>query len=122
MLMLERCSILLNRNDKMLLTVKHNGKKWEVDEFGHRVDGDVETDEDWYDYVRIKEGLPELTSAHRELLKYVQDYYRNNGIAPLPRRIFKEFGCCDIYKLFPTKNPIETIRIMAGAPVPIGIT
>ncbi len=106
----------------MSLTVKHNGKTWETDEGGFRIDNcpfDIEPDEDWYDYVRIKYGIPDLTSEHLKILEYIQDYYRNNGISPSLYKISNELKIKkkSIHKLFPTA---KAIIMMAGLPRPTG--
>jgi sulfur relay (sulfurtransferase) DsrC/TusE family protein len=101
--------------------VEHNGKEFEVDYDGYRVRFDIQPDEDWYDYVRIQEGLPEITSEQRELLEYIYIYFSRNGLAPMRRTIYKETNKSPdcISKLFPTKNPFKTVCIMAGLPMPI---
>ncbi len=103
--------------------VEHNGKTWCTDYEGYLLNFDP--DEDWYDYVRMKDGIPELTSEHRELLEFYQNFYKNNGIWPLKPILARELrklnksieGIC---KLFPSKNPLKTIHIMAGLPRPWG--
>lgn len=107
------------------IIVEHNGKKFEVDYDGYLYDffQYSNTDlEDWYDYVRMKEGIPEITPEHREVLKYFQDYFRKNGIAPTISRAPRELKKSkkSILKLFyPSKNPNTTIWVMAGLPRPI---
>ncbi len=106
------------------LIVVHNGKTWEVDYDGFRMDAsplDIKPDEDWYDYVRMKEGIPKLTSEHIEVLEYFQNFYRKMGLAPplgvATRELKKSKD--SLFKLFfPSKNPIMTIIMMAGLPQP----
>ena len=105
----------------MSLTVEHNGKQWEVDSQGYRIDCAVTPDEDWYDYVRIKEGMRDLTSEHRKILEYFQEYYRKNGaLGPQLKELKKGLNKSlrEIYELFP-RGP-TTVRIMAGFPSPMG--
>ena len=112
----------------MSLQVEHNGRTWHVDYDGFLIStvGDatlyVSPGEDWYDYVRMKNGIQELTFDHIEVLEFYQDYYRNNGIAPHIRLVAMEVKKTQdsILKLFmPSKNPILTIVIMAGLPHPV---
>ncbi len=101
--------------------VEHNDKTWKTDYEGYLINFDP--DEDWYDYVRVKDGVPELTSEHREILEFYQTFYKNNGIGPFKSRLTRELrklnksidGLCE---LFPSKNPLKTIHIMAGLPRP----
>jgi len=107
------------------LTVEHNGKSFEVDYDGYLYHGfeyySDEDLEDWYDYVRIKNGIPAITSENREVLKYYQNYYKKNGLAPIPRTRRKELNISDqsIQKLFPSKDSHLTIIMMAGLTRPI---
>lgn len=107
--------------------VEHNGKTWETDYEGYLLNFDP--DEDWYDYVRIKCGIPEITPEHLEILKYCQDYYRKNGIYPFMKQVTSRFRIKNykyIRKLFPSTDPkypknfYTTIMIMAGLPRPWG--
>ncbi len=107
------------------LIVVHNGKKWEVDHDGYLEDTSplfIKPDEDWYDYVRMREGIPELTFRHLEILEYYQRFYREKGVAPPISLATRELGWSKdfIFKLFfPSKDPIKTIIMMAGLPHPI---
>ena len=106
--------------------VEHKGKTWETDYEGYLLyvsPLDIKTEEDWYDYIRMKDGIPELNSEHIEVLEYYQYFYRKNGIAPplyvVARGLQKPKD--SILKLFfPSKNPLKTIHIMAGLPRPTG--
>ncbi|MCP4161201.1 MAG: TusE/DsrC/DsvC family sulfur relay protein [Deltaproteobacteria bacterium] len=107
------------------IVVKHdNGKTWEIGYYGFRIDAhfDLKPDEDWYDYVRINEGLPELNSDHRRVLKFYQDFYKENGIAPASSYIARELNISkdELFKLFPTRDPLRSIIKMAGLPYPHG--
>jgi tRNA 2-thiouridine synthesizing protein E len=105
--------------------VEHNGKTWKTDYEGYLIDVgplEIKLDEDWYDYVRIKDGIPELTSEHIEIIEFYQDYYKNNGLWPIKRILTKGLNKSfdTICKLFPSKNPLKTIHMMAGLPRPHG--
>ncbi len=110
----------------MSLTVEHNGKIWETDYKGFLLVFTPD-DMDWRDYIRMKDGIPELTSEHIEILEYFQDFYRKNGIYPnlssrsikkISKELNKSFNY--ICKLFPSENPFLTIIVMAGLPNIIG--
>jgi len=101
--------------------VKHNGKTWETDEEGFRIDTGpiIEPDEDWYDYIRLKFRIPELTPEHTKILDYYQKYYHNNGISPSLFRITNDLKIKKklICKLFPSP---KAVIMMAGLPRPTG--
>lgn len=119
----------MNKYDKYAdRIVEHNGNTWKIDFDGYLTGEyvlslNVNPGVDWYDYVRIKYGIPELTAEHIEILGYYQKFYRNNGIAPpisIATRELKK-SRDSIVKLFsPSKDPIKTIIIMAGLSRPRG--
>lgn len=80
----------------------------------------VTPDEDWYDYVRIKEGMTEITSEHRRVVKYFQQYYQKNGIPPHMRVMTEglKISLRRIYEIFP--RGFTTVHVMAGVPKPMG--
>lgn len=103
--------------------VTHNGKTWVTDYEGYLIHFDP--DEDWYDYVRTKAGLPTLTPEHRTVIEFYQNFYRNNGIYPFRGILARELGKINqsidsICKLFPSEDPLKTIHLMAGLPGPWG--
>lgn len=108
--------------------VEHNGKTWKTDYEGYLIDAydsplNIKPDEDWYEYVRLKDGIPELTQEHRDVLEFYQDFYRNNGVWPFNKRIITSGlnkSIDALCKLFPSKNPLKTIHIMSGLPRPWG--
>lgn len=101
-------------------TVEFNGKTFEVSEDGFLLDYDTHCDE-WVDYVRIQEGIQELTDEHWVLIKILRDYYEKNGIAPMVRVLSKlaTFKLKVIYELFPS-GPGKGACRMAGLPKPTG--
>ena len=105
--------------------IKHNGKSWEIDAGGYWTGNsfgsewlELELDEDWIDYIRRQVGIPEITSAHKEVLEYVRQYYKRHGIAPDRGTISRECNMHrrDILRLFPD---LRIAAIMAGLPCPI---
>jgi len=102
-------------------TVEHQGKVYEVDEDGFLAGGLDAWEEDWVDYVKTIEGIADVTPEHWECLKFLQDYYRKNGIAPPVRTFSKTVGkpLKRIYELFPS-GPGKGACKMAGLPKPTG--
>ncbi|MCP3932019.1 MAG: TusE/DsrC/DsvC family sulfur relay protein [Bacteroidetes bacterium] len=105
--------------------VEHKGKTWETDYDGFLIyvsPHDIKPDEDWYDYIRMKEGISAITMEHREVLEYFQDHYRKFGAFPPITKVDRELNKSkeSVFKLFfPSKDPMKTIIIMAGLPRPI---
>ncbi len=68
-----------------------------------------------------EEGIEELTDAHKQLVKILQNYYEKNEIAPMIRILSRltSFKLKEIYELFPSGPGCGACR-MAGLPVPKG--
>ncbi len=100
--------------------VEYKGKKFEVDEDGFLQKFD-QWCEEWVEYVKEQEGIKELTDEHRKVIKFLQDYYKKNGIAPMVRILSKVTGfkLKKIYELFPS-GPGKGACKMAGLPKPTG--
>ncbi len=100
--------------------VEYQGKKFEVDEDGFLQSFD-QWCEEWVEYVKEQEGIKELTDEHRKVIKFLQDYYKKNGIAPMVRILSKVTGykLKKIYELFPS-GPGKGACKMAGLPKPTG--
>jgi len=97
-----------------------NGKKYEVDE-----DGFLQTPAIWSEEVAqdfaATEGISQLGEAHWKLINYIRDYWKENDIAPMVRRMCKDTGfkLSDIYELFPS-GPANGACKLAGLPKPTG--
>ena len=74
--------------------IEFEGKAFEIDEDGFLLKFEDWAPE-WVDYVKDSEGIAEITPAHQEILDFLQDYYKKNGIAPMVRILSKSTG----YKL-----------------------
>ncbi len=100
--------------------IEYKGKKFEVDEDGFLQKFD-QWCEEWVEYVKEQEGIKELTDEHRKVIKFLQDYYKKNGIAPMVRILSKVTGykLKKIYELFPS-GPGKGACKMAGLPKPTG--
>lgn len=101
-------------------TIEVNGKSIEVDEDGFIVDP-AEWNEAIAAYLAKVEEVEELTEDHWKVIKYLQDYYKDFGIAPMIRKVTKETGFTlkEIYELFPT-GPAKGACKIAGLPKPTG--
>lgn len=101
--------------------VEYKGKKFEVDEDGFLAGGLDVWESDWVDYVKELEGIKELTDEHWKCIHFLQDYYREHGIAPMVRIFSKVTGfkLKHIYELFPS-GPGKGACKMAGLPKPTG--
>jgi tRNA 2-thiouridine synthesizing protein E len=103
-----------------MAVVEHKGKKFEIDEDGF-LQNFEDWSEEWVDYVKEYEGIKELTDEHWKVIKFLQDYYKKNGIAPMVRILSKVTGfkLKKIYELFPS-GPGKGACKMAGLPKPTG--
>lgn len=101
-------------------TVEFAGKTYDVDEDGFLTSLD-QWDNDWVDYVKESEGIPEVTEEHWKVIQMLQDYYKKNGIAPMVRILSKVTGfkLKYIYELFPS-GPGKGACKMAGLAKPTG--
>ncbi len=100
--------------------VTYNSKTFEVDEEGFLVNLE-DWGEEWLEFVQKSEGISEIVQAHHDVIKFLQDYYEKNGIAPMVRVISKNTGfkLKEIYDLFPS-GPGKGACRMAGLPKPTG--
>jgi tRNA 2-thiouridine synthesizing protein E len=101
-------------------TVEYAGKTYDVDEDGFLTTLD-QWDNDWVDFVKESEGIPEVTDEHWKVINMLQDYYKKNGIAPMVRILSKVTGfkLKYIYELFPS-GPGKGACKMAGLAKPTG--
>ena len=100
--------------------VEFKDSKWNTDEDGF-IDDFKNWNEDWAEYVKSVEGINEITDDHWKVIHYLQDYYKENGIAPMIRLLTKKTGfkLKYIYDLFPS-GPAKGACKMAGLPKPTG--
>lgn len=100
--------------------VTYNGKTFVVDEDGFLANFE-DWGPDWVEYVQKSEGISEIVDAHYDVMKFLQEYYEKNGIAPMVRVLSKNTGykLKDIYDLFPS-GPGKGACKMAGLPKPTG--
>lgn len=97
-----------------------NGQVVELDE-----DGFLVNPEDWSEEAAVAlakmEEVEELTEEHWAIIKYLQEYFKQFGIAPMVRKMTKDTGMPlkKIYELFPT-GPAKGACKVAGLPKPTG--
>lgn len=97
-----------------------NGKTYEVDEAGFLQEPDIWNQEVALD-LATTEGLTELTEDHWKVVNYLRDYWLENDIAPMIRKLCKETGfkLSTIYQMFPS-GPAKGACKVAGLPKPTG--
>jgi TusE/DsrC/DsvC family sulfur relay protein len=97
------------------------GKKIEISEEGfmvHPEDWDKETA---VVLAKEEEGIEVLTQDHWAVINCIRNYYLENNLAPMVRKICKETGfqLKHIYELFPS-GPAKGACKVAGLPKPDG--
>jgi dissimilatory sulfite reductase related protein len=92
----------------------------EIDE-----DGFIQEPDKWNEAVAgalaATEGVEALGERHWVLIKYLRDYYKKFGMAPMIRKMCKEVNMklSEVYELFPT-GPAKGACKAAGLPKPTG--
>ena len=101
--------------------VNYNGTQLEVDEDGFIADPSLWDDELACFLALKSEGIAELTEDHWKVIRYLNGYYREYGIAPMIRKLCKATGLRlnTIYELFPN-GPARGACKVAGLPKPTG--
>lgn len=101
--------------------IEKNGKTLEVNDEGFLV-----RPEDWdretaLILAEIEEGLTELTDEHWKVIEYIRDYFLENKLAPIVRKVCQTTGfpLKHIYELFPS-GPAKGACKVAGLPKPDG--
>ena len=62
--------------------VEFKGDTWMVDDDGF-IDAFENWSENWVEYVAESEGITEMTEDHWKVVNYLQEYYKEYGIAPM---------------------------------------
>ena len=96
------------------------GKSLEVDEDGFLQEPD-KWDEEVAKSLATLEGVSDLTEEHWKVMNYLRNYFLENGIAPMVRKLTKETGVNlkQMYELFP-QGPANSACKWAGLPKPTG--
>jgi tRNA 2-thiouridine synthesizing protein E len=101
--------------------VDYKDAQLEVDGDGFVVDPSL-WDEDLARFLaEHEEGITDLTDDHWKVIYYLNEYYQENEIAPMIRKLCKETGfkLRYIYELFPS-GPARGACKVAGLPKPTG--
>jgi dissimilatory sulfite reductase related protein len=101
--------------------VDYNGTQLEVDEEGFIVNPSI-WDEGLARFLAEREeGITDLTDDHWKVIYYLNEYYQENEIAPMIRKLCKATGfkLKYIYELFPG-GPARGACKVAGLPKPTG--
>jgi TusE/DsrC/DsvC family sulfur relay protein len=101
-------------------TIDYEGNTYEVDEDGF-LQSLESWNKDWVEYVKVEEGITDVTDEHWKVINMLQEYYEKNGIAPMVRILSKVTGfkLKYIYELFPS-GPGKGACKMAGLAKPTG--
>ena len=69
----------------------------------------------------LTEGISELTEEHWKVINYLREYFDDNNVAPMVRKVVKDTGynLNKIYELFPS-GPAKGACKIAGLPKPTG--
>jgi len=101
-------------------TIEIDGQQFEVDG-----DGFLERPEIWNETVaRIfaaADGTGELTDKHWMVIRFIRQYWQENDMAPMVRKICQHTGLrlTEIYQMFPL-GPAKGACKIAGLPKPDG--
>ena len=92
----------------------------EVDQEGFLLDA-TQWDHRLAEQIARENGVPELTPAHWQVVKFMRERYLTTGTAPTIRSLGKESGVSvkELYALFP-KGPAKLAAKIGGIPKPHG--
>lgn len=114
---------LIKRNEKetTMPEIEWKGEKLEVNEEGFLVNAATWTKEIAELLAKKEEGIEQLTEDHWKVIEYIRNYYLENNLAPMVRKICKTTGfqLRYIYELFPS-GPAKGACKLAGLPKPDG--
>lgn len=100
--------------------IEFKGQQIEVDEDGFITDPGL-WNEELAEFLAKTEEIEELTEDHWKVINYLNNYYKEFGIAPMVRKLCKDTGfkLNYIYELFPS-GPAKGACKIAGLPKPTG--
>jgi TusE/DsrC/DsvC family sulfur relay protein len=118
----EKCRLpsLARRKEMRMPKVDMEGQAFDVDE-----EGFLQSPELWNDQVACLfarlDGIEDLSEDHWKVVRYIRQYYEENGLAPMVRKICQNTGLRlrQIYELFPL-GPAKGACKVAGLPKPDG--
>ncbi len=101
--------------------IEFDGRQLEVNE-----EGFLARPEEWNEEIaaflaRKEENIEEMSGDHWAVVNYIREFYLENGVAPMVRKICKSTGLKlkYIYELFPS-GPAKGAAKIAGLPKPDG--
>ena len=96
------------------------GKKIDFDKDGFMSDPGL-WDNEVARGIATEEGIAELTDKHWAVIRYIRQYWQENDMAPMVRKICQHTGLrlAEIYHLFPM-GPAKGACKIAGLPKPDG--
>lgn len=96
------------------------GEVYEVDEKGFLKETEKWTEDIARAYAEM-EGVTELTEDHWTVINYLREYYFQNGMCPMIRRLVRVTGfkMKKLFDLFPN-GPANSACKWAGLPKPTG--
>ena len=106
--------------EDIMATIEIAGNTFELDD-----DGFLQEPAKWNEEIALKlavqEGINDLTDEHWKVINYLRNYYLENGIAPMVRKLTNETGIKlkKMYELFP-QGPANSAFKWAGLPKPTG--
>ena len=112
-----------------MATIEHNGIIYEVTKDGFLIcNGDgvaisKSWDENWVDYVKVTEGISQITYELQQAINTLQEYYKENEICPTPSTL-SEISGVDLLKLYAIILPAKELGVvarMAGLPRSTGL-
>ncbi|MFH1313253.1 MAG: TusE/DsrC/DsvC family sulfur relay protein [Candidatus Eisenbacteria bacterium] len=100
--------------------VEIEGREFEVDGDGFLQKPDI-WNEDVARLFAAGDGTGELTEKHWAVVKYIREYWKENDMAPMVRKVCQNTGLRlrEIYQLFPM-GPAKGACRIAGLPKPDG--
>jgi len=101
--------------------VDFNGQKLEVNEEGFLAHPEEWNREVAQFFALKEEGIENLTEDHWAVVNYIREFYLENQIAPMVRKVCQTTGfkLKYIYELFPS-GPAKGAAKIAGLPKPDG--
>ena len=100
--------------------IEIKGRQFEVDGDGFLQQPEV-WDEEAARLFAVADGTGELTDRHWAVIKYIRQYWHENDMAPMVRKVCQNTGLRlrEIYQLFPM-GPAKGACKIAGLPKPDG--
>jgi tRNA 2-thiouridine synthesizing protein E len=100
--------------------IEIEGKIFDVDGDGFLKDPEI-WDEEVAHLLAVADGTGELTERHWAVVRYIREYWQENDMAPMVRKICQHTGLRlrEIHQMFPL-GPAKGACKIAGLPKPDG--